>query len=187
MRTRGRQRSGTLVGRGGEVAELDRGLDRVGRGVPWFLEIVVEPGIGKTRLLAELGLHSEQRGWLVLEGRAAEFERDVPCGLIVDALNDRLSPRPRTPCAALARRAGVGLPVRLPLRRRGAARGVDSRAPPHPVRDPLAPRAAGQSPADRPAPRRRALGRRRLGRADRAPRAPFPRPVARRDCVPAPT
>jgi ATP/maltotriose-dependent transcriptional regulator MalT len=87
---RGRQRSGTLIGRVGEVAELDRGLDRVGLGEPWFVQIVGEPGIGKTRLVAELGLRAEQRGWLVLDGRAAEFERDVPFGVLVDALNDYL-------------------------------------------------------------------------------------------------
>jgi predicted ATPase len=40
--------------------------------------------------LAELGRRAEGRGYLVLDGRAAEFERDVPFGLIVDALNDYL-------------------------------------------------------------------------------------------------
>lgn len=90
MMIRARQRSGTLVGRVGEVAELDRGLERVGLGEPWFVQLVGEPGIGKTRLLTELGIRAEQRGWLVLDGRAAEFERDVPFGVIVDALNDYL-------------------------------------------------------------------------------------------------
>jgi DNA-binding CsgD family transcriptional regulator len=90
MTIRARQRSGTLVGRVGEVAELDRGLERVGLGEPWFVQLVGEPGIGKTRLLSELGIRAEQRGWLVLDGRAAEFERDVPFGVIVDALNDYL-------------------------------------------------------------------------------------------------
>ena len=90
MGTKGPQRSDTLVGRVGEVAQLERGLDRAGSGDPWFVQLVGEPGIGKTRLLAELGLRAEQRGWLVLDGRAAEFERDVPFGLIVDALNDYL-------------------------------------------------------------------------------------------------
>jgi predicted ATPase len=51
---------------------------------------VGEPGIGKTRLLAELGIRAEQHGWLVLDGRAAEFERDVRFGVTVDALNDYL-------------------------------------------------------------------------------------------------
>ncbi len=65
-------------------------LDAVQSGAPWFVGIVGEPGIGKTRLLSELGRRAEERGWLVLDGRAAEFERDVPFGLIVDALNDYL-------------------------------------------------------------------------------------------------
>ncbi len=88
MVSKRRQRSDTLVGRASEVAELNRGLDRVGTGEPWFVYLAGEPGIGKTRLLAELCLRAEQRGWLVLDGRAAEFERDVPFGVMVDALND---------------------------------------------------------------------------------------------------
>jgi predicted ATPase len=87
----GAQRLDTLVGRAGELAELERGLDRAASGDPWFVQVVWEPGIGKTRLLAELGLRAEERGWLVLDGRAAEFERDVPFGLMVDALNDYLA------------------------------------------------------------------------------------------------
>ena len=36
----------------------------------------------------ELCRRGEDRRYLVLEGRAAEFERDIPFGLIVNALND---------------------------------------------------------------------------------------------------
>jgi hypothetical protein len=93
MTIRAQQRSGTLVGRVGELAELDRGLERVGLGKPWFVRLVGEPGIGKTRLLAQLGIRAEQRGWLVLDGRAAEFERDVPFGVIVDAARQAAQPR----------------------------------------------------------------------------------------------
>ena len=57
-------------------------------GEPWCVQIVGEPGIGKSRLLVELCRRGEDRGYLVLNGRAAEFERDIPFGLIVDALND---------------------------------------------------------------------------------------------------
>jgi hypothetical protein len=39
-------------------------------------------------LLAELARRAAKRGFLVLDGRAAEFEHDIPFGLIVDALND---------------------------------------------------------------------------------------------------
>lgn len=79
-----------LVGRTQELAQLDEVLDQVAGGVPWFLQIVGEAGIGKSRLLAELGRRGEGRGCLVLDGRAAEFEQDLPFGLIVAALNDYL-------------------------------------------------------------------------------------------------
>ncbi len=77
-----------LVGRGRELAELDGALDQLAAGEPWCVQIVGEPGIGKSRLLAELGRRGEDRGYLVLSGSAAEFERDIPFGVMVDALND---------------------------------------------------------------------------------------------------
>ena len=79
-----------LVGRGRELAEIEGALDRLAAGQPWLVQIAGEPGIGKSRLLAELCRWGEERGYLVLDGRAAEFERDIPFGLIVDALNDYL-------------------------------------------------------------------------------------------------
>ncbi len=79
-----------LVGRARELAEIDVVLGRLADGQPWLLQFVGEPGIGKSRLLAELCARAEDRGYLVLDGRAAEFERDIPFGLIVDALNDYL-------------------------------------------------------------------------------------------------
>jgi DNA-binding CsgD family transcriptional regulator len=77
-----------LVGRARELAELEGALDQLAAGEPWCVQIVGEPGIGKSRLLSELCRRGEDRGYLVLNGRAAEFERDIPFGLIVDALND---------------------------------------------------------------------------------------------------
>jgi DNA-binding CsgD family transcriptional regulator len=77
-----------LVGRARELAELEAALDQLAAGVPWCVQIVGEPGIGKSRLLSELCRRGEDRGYLVLSGRAAEFERDIPFGLIVDAFND---------------------------------------------------------------------------------------------------
>jgi DNA-binding CsgD family transcriptional regulator len=77
-----------LVGRARELAALEEALDQLAGGAPWCVQIVGEPGIGKSRLLSELCRRGEDRGYLVLNGRAAEFERDIPFGLIVDALND---------------------------------------------------------------------------------------------------
>jgi predicted ATPase len=78
----------TLVGRGHELDEIEIALDRLAAGQPWLVQIVGEPGIGKSRLMTELCRSAGDRGYLVLDGRAAEFERDIPFGLLVDALND---------------------------------------------------------------------------------------------------
>ncbi len=79
----------TLVGRDREIAHLERALDELASDRLRVLEICGEPGIGKSRLLAELVRRAGARGWRVLDGQAAEFERDVPFGVMVDALNDR--------------------------------------------------------------------------------------------------
>jgi DNA-binding CsgD family transcriptional regulator len=90
MATNVAQRGGELVGRAGELAEFERVLDRLAEGRPWVVELFGEPGIGKSRLLGELAHRAAARGWLVLDGRATEFEQDVPFGAIIDALNDYL-------------------------------------------------------------------------------------------------
>ena len=84
------KRSQVLIGRASELAELDRGLDRLGAGQPWFVQIIGEPGIGKSRLLLELVRRARARGYLVLAGRAAEFEQDLPFAVLRDACNDYL-------------------------------------------------------------------------------------------------
>jgi DNA-binding NarL/FixJ family response regulator/tetratricopeptide (TPR) repeat protein len=76
-----------LVGRERELSALARALDGVAGGQAAFVELAGEPGIGKTRLLAELAGRAERRGCLVLTGRATEFERDAPYGLWVDAVD----------------------------------------------------------------------------------------------------
>jgi ATP/maltotriose-dependent transcriptional regulator MalT len=90
-----------LVGRVRELAEIDRALDQLAAGEPCFVQIVGEPGIGKSRLLGEFRRRAEDRGYLVLDGRAAELERDIPFGLIVDALNDYVGSLPPAVLRAL--------------------------------------------------------------------------------------
>src|SRR5215470_6313877 len=79
-----------LVGRERELAELDRAFDEVSPGTTWSVELVGEAGIGKSRLLAEASRRADQEGFLVLQGRAAEFEQDIPFAVVVDALNDHV-------------------------------------------------------------------------------------------------
>jgi ATP/maltotriose-dependent transcriptional regulator MalT len=63
------------------LVELDRGRSAA-------LALVGEPGIGKTRLLAELAARADARGQLVLSGSASELERDLPFWVFVDALDE---------------------------------------------------------------------------------------------------
>jgi predicted ATPase len=78
----------TLVGRASELTSLDMVLSGIARNGPSALALVGEPGMGKTRLLAELSARAEQRGNLVLSGSASELERELPFWVFVDALDE---------------------------------------------------------------------------------------------------
>src|SRR3954451_17488936 len=77
-----------LVGRASELGSVDRLLAQVGEGRSAALELVGEPGIGKTRLLAELAARADRHVFLVLTGRAGELELDLPFWVFVDALDE---------------------------------------------------------------------------------------------------
>jgi ATP/maltotriose-dependent transcriptional regulator MalT len=79
-----------LVGRERELVRVDAVLDRLGAGSPQILVVTGEPGIGKTRLLAEVARRADGRGWQVLEGRGGEFERALPFGVFVGACDEYL-------------------------------------------------------------------------------------------------
>src|SRR3954470_18664966 len=70
-----------------ELEFLDASLDALDQGGARCLTVEGEPGIGKTRLLQELRTRAEGRGHIVLEGTGAQFERDVPFSVWVDALD----------------------------------------------------------------------------------------------------
>lgn len=77
-----------LVGRAEELRSLDWLLSELDQGRAPAIELVGEPGIGKTRLLQELAARAEERGHLVLSGSAAELERELPFSVFVDALDE---------------------------------------------------------------------------------------------------
>jgi ATP/maltotriose-dependent transcriptional regulator MalT len=79
-----------LIGRAAELDALHHALAQLERRRSAALELVGEPGIGKTRLLAELGREADLRGHVVLSGSASELERDLPFWVFVDALDDYL-------------------------------------------------------------------------------------------------
>jgi hypothetical protein len=79
-----------LVGRAAEraaIAAALQALERQGR----VVAIEGEPGIGKSRLLAELAASAAGGGCTVLEARASEFEADLPYALFTDALDHHLA------------------------------------------------------------------------------------------------
>jgi DNA-binding CsgD family transcriptional regulator len=77
-----------LVGRPVELGVFDDALAELADGRSAAIELVGEPGIGKTRLLDELATRADARGFLVLSGSASELERDLPFWLFVDALDE---------------------------------------------------------------------------------------------------
>src|SRR5918995_80153 len=94
-------RADPIVGRRSELEQLDAALEALKAGAPACLAVEGEPGIGKTRLLAELRRRAEERGCLVLSGSASEFERDLPYGVWIEALDAYVASQ------ELARRAGA--------------------------------------------------------------------------------
>src|SRR4051812_13319409 len=92
-----------IVGRAGGLAQLERVAGRGGS-----VEVVGEPGVGKTRLLAEFSA-----GRRALIGRATEFEA-FPYGVFADAFDD--DPLLRSgDVAAVFRAARLLLARRAPL------------------------------------------------------------------------
>lgn len=80
-----------LVGRERELELLERELARLERGEGGVVQLVGEPGIGKTRLVTETLERARARDYLALVGRSDEFQQSSPFGIFVDALDDHLS------------------------------------------------------------------------------------------------
>jgi len=79
-----------LVGRSREQLAIAAAVAQLAEGAV-CVELVGEPGIGKTTMLALLSEVAVAQGARVLAGRASEFETDVPFGVFVDALDGHLS------------------------------------------------------------------------------------------------
>lgn len=107
--------TGALQGRTGEIAALERALDRTRGGAATLVTIAGEPGIGKTTLLGRLARNAEETALPVLRADGAEFERGAPFGSLAEALDDhlaRLDPARLTALSAVDRtRLGTLLPA----------------------------------------------------------------------------
>ena len=110
-----------LLGRDAEFATLTGLVDRLTDRSPGFLFIQGEPGIGKTRLLAELARLADDREMLVLGGTAAEFEAEVAFAVIVDAIDAYLESMPPITFERLPAETGADLGLIFPSLRSLAA------------------------------------------------------------------
>jgi DNA-binding CsgD family transcriptional regulator len=79
------------VGRSAELGVITGLFGRLAGGLGSFLQIVGEPGIGKTHLLAAVREMAMARGITVLSSRAGEFEDRMPFQVLTEALHDRVS------------------------------------------------------------------------------------------------
>jgi len=77
-----------LVGRVEEIDTLNRAVSGLADSGSATLAVLGEPGIGKTRLIAELGTLADDAGQIVLSGSASELEVDLPFWVFVDALDE---------------------------------------------------------------------------------------------------
>ena len=115
-----------LVGRAAELGEVDAALDRLAsRGASPIL-VTGEPGIGKSRLLAEVLARADRRGFVVLSGSASELEADLPFWIFVDALEEYVAGLDSRRLASLDPdvRAELGLVFPTLSDRRGAHDGA---------------------------------------------------------------
>lgn len=74
-----------LVGRTRELAALETLMEGGRDGGTSVVIVAGEGGVGKSRLVGELGTRAERRGWKVAYGRAFPVEANVPYALFADA------------------------------------------------------------------------------------------------------
>ena len=100
-----------LVGRSTEIAAIADAVAAAREGEMRALAIVGEAGIGKSALLDAAAAAAGRAEMLVLRGRAAEHEREVPFGLAVDALDDHVAGLHPSRLAAVGPELGAVLPA----------------------------------------------------------------------------
>jgi DNA-binding CsgD family transcriptional regulator/tetratricopeptide (TPR) repeat protein len=101
----------SLLGRDPELRVLAQACERVRDGDRRTLALVGEAGIGKTALLDAAAAQARTAGFLVLAGCAAEHQRHVPFGLVVDALDRHVATLTPARVAAAGPELGAVLPA----------------------------------------------------------------------------
>jgi DNA-binding CsgD family transcriptional regulator/tetratricopeptide (TPR) repeat protein len=117
--------SPVFVGRSKELHTLLSTADAPMSGEPWLVLVGGEAGVGKSRLVSEVGARLRDGGWRILEGGSVALGDDgLPFGPIVEAL--RMLAR-EVDVDEIARAAGPSLPELARLVPELA--GVDGEAP----------------------------------------------------------
>jgi DNA-binding CsgD family transcriptional regulator len=96
-----------LLERQGELSAIGAAIATAAGGEGGALAIEGEPGVGKTRLLAEARREASEAGVVVLSGRATELERDFPFAVLRQLLEPQLSVLPGADREALFDGAGA--------------------------------------------------------------------------------
>ena len=114
--------AGELVGRQAELTRLERVFDRIGAGRSATIVLRGRAGIGKSRLLEEVGHYARSSGWQVLEARAVASTPGLSFAPVGAALSGALRPEvvatwPEPAASAAATLVpGLGLEPALPFK-----------------------------------------------------------------------
>jgi predicted ATPase/class 3 adenylate cyclase len=119
---------GGMVGREADLARVLHAVDAVAQGDGRLVLLAGEPGIGKTRLVQEVTVAVQERGFVVAAGRCYEPEQTVPYYPFLDvlaALWDLALAAVRHDTARHWPHLGVLLPEALPVPPASASPGQD--------------------------------------------------------------
>src|SRR3954463_14801557 len=92
-----------LVGRTEELGSFEQVLAEVDRGDFVAVELIGEPGIGKSRLLREFAGRADTQGRLVLAGSGSELERELPFAFSSTRLTSTCADSMRVACSSSTR------------------------------------------------------------------------------------
>jgi pilus assembly protein CpaF len=119
-----------FVGRAQEKLDIRLVLDRAATGTGGMILLAGAPGIGSSRLVAEVSTEAARKGWIVLTGRCAEQE-EAPYAPFRDVLAGAIAVAPQRPFQELAATSGAMLAELVPgLRTKVRGTTVGSNATP---------------------------------------------------------
>lgn len=106
--------STVTVGRDGELDFLNRAVESAGRGLGQVVLITGEAGVGKTRLVAEVGRRALGRGFVSFRGYCFEADVAFPFAPVIDGLRACFFERNPSELARLVGPLGVELVKLVP-------------------------------------------------------------------------